>query len=284
MIIQTVINKLVKIFIFFTFIGCAYCDDEMRFSYSLDIQKIMDRGYLIVAMFEGERVPFFNAAEDNKEPLGLDVDFAKEIATNLGIGKVVFNRKAKDFTEVVNIVARNEADIGISKLSFTYDRGKKVRYSSPYTTLSKALFINRVVFPQIFTLSDEEIQPFFNKPQMSIGVIGGTSYVGFAKSSFPKAQIIPMKTWGEVIRALEKKEISAAFWDDFEIEKYIHLHPEKFLTLKMLKLKHKDTIHMILPANSIQFSNFIELFIETNEINYVTPDILDKYKKIIKDK
>jgi polar amino acid transport system substrate-binding protein len=276
-------NRVAALFIAFSIVyGSAYCCTKGNISYPPDIKRILDRGYLIVAMSSSERIPFFTASDQGKEdPQGLDIDLAKEIAKNLGVEKVVFLRDTSSFNDVVNNVSNCKADMAISKISFTYNRATKVKYSKRYATLYKTLIINRTSFPEISNITDHEIKSTFNDPKISIGVMQGTSYAAFAKLLFPKAQIIPMEKWEEIIDAVLSKKISAAFWDDLELEKYIDLNAGKYLFLKSLKFtEEKDTLHIIMPWDSHQLANFIELFIVSNDINYRTKDILPTFKKI----
>ena len=52
------------------------------------------------------------------------------------------------FNAVVDIIARGEADMAISKLSRTLARTQVISFSQPYLTLNHALILNRVKFAQ----------------------------------------------------------------------------------------------------------------------------------------
>jgi len=69
---------------------------------------------------------------------------AQQIGRALGV-KVEFLDSAQSFDAVVDFVADGHAEIGVSKLSQTYNRLKRVRFSDPYVTLRHALLFNRLV-------------------------------------------------------------------------------------------------------------------------------------------
>ena len=73
---------------------------------------------------------------------GPEIDLAKQIARALGV-RIEFLDRAPSFDAVVDDVAQGRADIGISKLSQTYYRLIRVRFSEPYITLSHALLFER---------------------------------------------------------------------------------------------------------------------------------------------
>src|SRR5208337_326418 len=74
---------------------------------------------------------------------GVDIRLAENIAAKLGV-KVEYNRNSTTFNEVVDTVARHEADIGIGSLSCTLERAKRVSFTKPYIILHQGLLINRV--------------------------------------------------------------------------------------------------------------------------------------------
>lgn len=106
-----------------------------------DVQRILDRGKLVVALLDQDNPPFFRA--DAADQLtGLDIDLARAIADQLGV-EVEFNRSAKTFDSVIKTVYNAQADLAISKLSRTLSRAKSIRFSSPYLKMRQGLLVNR---------------------------------------------------------------------------------------------------------------------------------------------
>ena len=79
------------------------------------------------------------------ELYGVYIALAKDIAAKLGVA-LEFNRNAKTFKELTEMVARGDVDVDvvISVLSRTLDRAKSISFTKPYVVLRQALLVNRV--------------------------------------------------------------------------------------------------------------------------------------------
>lgn len=82
-----------------------------------DLREIMQRGKLVVALPNVDRHSLF-AIGKNGDLQGYYIDVARNIGKELGVS-VEFNRSAKNFNEVVELVAQGKADIAICHLSKT---------------------------------------------------------------------------------------------------------------------------------------------------------------------
>ena len=89
-----------------------------------DIQRILDRDKLIVAVLTSDNAPFFMTDDsDSNNLIGLDAKIAKGLADALGV-EVEFNRSADTFNGVVDQVYQLKADIAISKISQPLSRAQ----------------------------------------------------------------------------------------------------------------------------------------------------------------
>jgi polar amino acid transport system substrate-binding protein len=203
-----------------------------------DIARIVNRGELVVAMLGVDTPPFFY--EKNGELVGLEVDLAKALAKELGV-QVRFNRTARTFNAVVDTVARGEADLAISKLSRTLARSQVISFTQPYLTLNHALILNRVAFAQ--HARERAAPDVIRKFNGTIGVIAKSSFQDYAKRYFPKAKVQEYPGWPDVLKALEKGEVMAAYRDEFEIKRILKSNPTASLTLRTITLKDlEDTL------------------------------------------
>ena len=167
-------------------------------TYPPDIQKIKDRGQLIVAMLGRDLIPMFMSDSSGKF-YGNDVDLAKAIAHELGVG-LTFDRSAQTFNGVVDVVASGQADIGLSGLSRTLARAERVRFSSPYVVLRPVLILNRI------SATKYNLDGSLARLESFSGLIGapkGNAYVDFAKKVAPKATVVEFSDWHETFRDLE---------------------------------------------------------------------------------
>lgn len=197
-----------------------------------DIARIVARGELVVAMLGVDTPPFFQKVDE--QLVGLDVDMARAIAHELKV-KVRFNREARSFNEVVDVIARKEADLGISKLSRTLARAQLIRFSDPYLRLNHALVLNRVAFAKLAL--DRPVQAVVRNFRGSIGVIAKSSFADYATRNFPLATIRTYPGWPEVIDAVHRGEVVGAYRDELEIKRMLKGNPTAALTLRTVTLK-----------------------------------------------
>ena len=186
-----------------------------------DLQSIVDAKVLRVALTRFD-LPAFHTRSPNGTLTGAEIDMAEQIGRALGI-KVEFINDANSFDAVVNLVAADRADIGISKLSQTYRRLHLVRFSEPYITLRHALLFNRSMIAQ-----DAERRPpaaVLQGYNGRLGVIAGSAYVDFAKANFPAATVVEGRTWEDVIGSLLNGKVEAIYRDEFEIRRIVKNNP-----------------------------------------------------------
>lgn len=223
-----------------------------------DIARIVTNGELVVAMLKIDTPPFFSF-DSSGEWVGLEVDLAEAIAKELGV-KLRINRDAGTFNAVVDILARGEADLAISKLSRTLARTQMIAFSNAYLTLNHALLLNRVKFAQI--AKGRPLPEVIRSFDGSIGVIAKSSFADYAKRSFPKAKIQEFPTWNNVLVALNKGEIVSAYRDEFEIKRVLNADPTASLVLRTVTLKDlEDTLGIGVAVSSPRLLAFVNEFL-----------------------
>ncbi|MBW7458874.1 ABC transporter substrate-binding protein, partial [Paenibacillus sepulcri] len=216
---------------------------------------------------------FFYVDADGKLT-GSDVDMATDIAAKFGV-EVEFLRTAQSFDEVVNQVASGEADIAVSKLSATLSRAKKVLFSQPYVTLRQGLLINRLKAAQLGG-SNQNLLTLLQTAPLKIGVISGTSYVGFAKEWLPKAEIHQYETPPKSMDGALQGEIDAIFYDELQLKRLIESNPKYSIELQLMLIKDQtDPIAIAVPPNDMQMLAWVNLYLETNRP--IVDGLLHKY-------
>jgi len=244
-----------------------------------DIQRILDRGHLIVAVLGKENPPFFMG--DNDNPTGLDIKIAEGLADALGVD-LEFNRSASTFNEVVDQVYDLKADIAISKLSRTMSRAQRVQFSRPYVNMRQGLLVNRVQLAQQANGDSpiEAIRNFSGK----VGAIDGPSYAGFLTQKFPNATVQAYPTWDDIVEAVFRGDVQAAYRDELEVKKVIARNPDAALRLQTIALTDtKDPIAMAMPWDSGQLRDLVNQFLDTQELDYTADMVLEEYADTFSD-
>ena len=245
-----------------------------------DIQRILDRGKLVVALLGTDNAPFFMDEASSNDPIGFDVKIARGLADALGVD-LEFNRSAETFNEVVDKVYQLEADIAISKLSRTLSRAQRVRFSHPYVTMRQGLLVNRI---QLAEQSEGDQVGAIRNFKGDVGVIQGSSYGSFIKQKFPDATIRKYPTWNDIVEAVVNGKIQAAYRDELEVKKVILKNPDAALRLQTIALTDtRDQIAMALPWDSQTLQAFVNQYLDTFNLDYTADDVLAEYSDYLQE-
>jgi len=270
-----------KYIICFLFLTASFLSNVSAQDYPADIQKIIDKNKLVIALYEKDQPPFF-MADKNGELQGFDIELAKGIADELGV-IAEFNKSAKTFNETVDLVVNGQADIVISKLSRTLKRAKRVLFTKPYIVLRKGLLVNRLKVAQAAKGMGQA--RFIKNITGNIGVIADTSYVGYAKTMFPKADITEYPDWKDVVTAVTKGNIIAAFRDELELKKIIKDKSDAIITLQTVIFKDtKDPISIAVSSDSPHLCFWINQYLDEKNIYTDVDELLDRFQFMSKEK
>jgi len=245
-----------------------------------DIQKIKDRGQLIVAMLSRDIIPAV-MSDSNGNMFGNDVDLAKAIAKELNVEFIV-DRTAQTFNGVVDVVASGKADIGLSSLSRTLARAEKVRFSRPYVVLRPVLVMNRIA------ASKYALDGSLARMAGFSGLIGepkGNSYLEFAKTVSPKATLTEFGDWDETFKALTEGRIAASFRDEVGVRNYLFKYPERSVELSTTAIDNpsmSDGISIAVNSQNLHLLGFINLYLEMNYPTRKAEDLFRIYAQYYK--
>jgi polar amino acid transport system substrate-binding protein len=186
-----------------------------------DLQSIIDANRLRVAVTRFN-LPSFHTHRSDGTLVGAEIEMAQQIGRALGVA-VEFIEDADSFDAVVDLVAAARADIGISKLSQTYRRLHRVRFSEPYVTLRHALLFNRAAIAR--EANGRPPAAVLRRYNGRIGVIAASAYVDFAKANFPEAIVVEERTWDDAVASLLAGQVEAIYRDEFEIRRIVKISP-----------------------------------------------------------
>jgi len=247
--------------------------------YPPDIQRIINRGKIIVGLYYKDKPPFIMTNQAG-QLYGLDIELARGIAKRLGVG-VEFNREARSYGQLHEIASSgrtargNPVDVVISKFSRTYERAKSVRYTHPYLSFRQALIVNKMQAAQ----KKIEAYPmdYLRQAKVKIGVREKTSYVEYARELFKNAEIVEGK-WKDIVTMVVEGKLTAAIRDEYEIMKLIKRNPELAIKISVYILKdRKDDIAMALPCSSVNLLAWLNLYLESRSKVLTAKDIIKQY-------
>jgi ABC-type amino acid transport substrate-binding protein len=243
-----------------------------------DIAAIKASGKLIVAVPNVRTPPFF--FDDKGELKGLDIDMAKSIAESLGV-KVEFNRDAKSFNDAVQLVAIDKADMSAAKISRTLPRAQTVLFTDPYLVLPHALLVNRLRFAEI--AHGRPVAQVLQQYTGTIGVIAKSSFADFAKTNFPKADIVEFDKWDDVVDAVSTGKVTVAYRDAFEAKRIFKVRPDLALTVRSVLIEDiTDTIGIAVGPNNFHLQAYLNLYMNQKGIKYTSDQILSKYENFLR--
>lgn len=191
------------------------------------VDAIQERGYLKVGLPPYNTPPAYYLDENSDELQGYDVDFARTLASKLGVD-IQFDRSSTSFNNLVERVGIGDFDIAIGKLGLTYNRLFDA-FPIQYLSFRHAFLANREF---VASLGVEPDDPRFGEilknSTIRIGSIKNSTWETEAKANFPNATFVGYKNWPAAKKALFQKDsvIDAIYRDTTEIKPIVYLQPD----------------------------------------------------------
>lgn len=99
------------------------------------LQDILSKGVVRIIVFAD--VPPFGSVNASRELEGFDIDFAKQVATALGVKLELVQATAANR---IPFLLTDKADMNIAAMSITAERARQILYSAPYADTSLAVY------------------------------------------------------------------------------------------------------------------------------------------------
>lgn len=247
-----------------------------------DIDNILKRKFLVVCSNKDTNRPLFLMKKHNKKNkfdlTGEDIELAKKLAKALGV-KLIFRCCYEHFDDVIDAIEHGEGDIGISELSYTTHRSRKVIYTHPYVILKKMLLVNRQTLEMYESKSVKELIENGDFPIAT----EDHSYIEFAQELFPNTKILVIDDWDNKIgEKIKSKELIATLNDETKIKTLLNRSPSLSLNLVPLILKgEKDCISMAVNFKGLKLSNWINKFLKSEVPIENIDNLMKKYEDYI---
>ncbi|MDR2459024.1 MAG: transporter substrate-binding domain-containing protein [Holosporales bacterium] len=252
-------------------------DDKKHFG---DIDDIVRRGELVVLSRKKDNIPIFQMKTKDGY-VGEDIEFAKKLADGLGV-KLTIRMIYKDCDDVVNAIANNEGDIGISKISYTNERCMKVLYTNPYVMSGLCMLVNRLAIKR---LRINTLQELFNNKNAVIAGHSNTSYEYYARQYATHAKFVSEADWDNVIvNNLKSGKFSATLRDSIVINLLLHKFPELCLEMLPINLKNEtDSYAAVVNIKSTSLCVWINKHLAVSSSRPIdTSQLIKKYDGYVK--
>ena len=191
------------------------------------VRAIQERGYLKVGLPPYNTPPAYYLEENSDELQGYDVDFARTLASKLGVD-IQFDRSSTSFNNLVERVGNGDFDIAIGKLGLTYNRLFDA-FPIQYLSFRHAFLANRGFVASLGVDPDDpRFGEILKNSTIRIGSIKNSTWETEAKANFPNAKFVGFKNWPAAKKALFQKDsvIDAIYRDSTEIKPIVYAQPD----------------------------------------------------------
>ncbi|MCP4382751.1 MAG: amino acid ABC transporter substrate-binding protein [Hyphomicrobiales bacterium] len=173
------------------------------------IADIIDRGEIRVGMIDADAAPMVFTDGDG-QIAGYDAAIAAEVANALGI-RLTIVRTEKTYQAVVDQVARGDVDIGISYITRSVQRARRLLFTDAYLTQHLTLLVNRV-----HASGSEDPCPTGDEfiarvPDTTIGAERDSAYASRLLQLDPDLDLREFDDFGSMVDAVRDGTIAMAF-------------------------------------------------------------------------
>ena len=186
---------------------------------NLDFGQLDRSGRMLVAVTGCDTPPFNYLC--NGSPTGMEVELILMFCLEYGYDLKV---ETLDFGGILPGLVSGKYDIGFDNMTITEERSQSVYFSEPYYTSDVVLAVRAdqesgFIEKTFTTLAD------FNRPDVVLGSVTGTTFDQMALVAAPQAQIKYFNTLPDMIYALSSGQIDG-FVNDEPMAQYIASHNE----------------------------------------------------------
>lgn len=220
------------------------------------LSDIVKRGELRVAVQSGSAPYAF--VDKNGEAAGSMIDFAKGMAEAMGVKLTVLDF---DWDGLIPALLSGKADILAADMTPTPKRALKITFTDPWIHVQ----------PCIFTKTEAPYKTIedVNKPEVTVGVLLGSTGETIAKTFLPNAKIKSYKGGGRmVVQALLAGHVDAGLNDDLAVLTVLPDFPPNSIRLFDKRLgQNKDPLAFAVRHESVNLWQWINLYLETIRAN-----------------
>jgi polar amino acid transport system substrate-binding protein len=216
------------------------------------LADIVKRGELRVAVQSGAAPYAF--VDKNGDYTGSMVDFAREMAKRMDVKLKILDF---DWDGLIPALLSGKADILAADMTPTLKRALKITFCDPW------YYVQACVFTK--TGASYQVPEDVNKPDITVGVLLGSTGENIAKKYLPKAQIKTYKGSGRmIVQALLAGHVDAGVNDDLAVLTALPDFPPNSVRLLDQRLgTGKDPLAFAVRQESVNLWQWVNLFFAT---------------------
>jgi ABC-type amino acid transport substrate-binding protein len=220
---------------------------------SSTLSRIVEKKEVRVGM-SGSQPPFV-MKDKSGEMMGFEVDLAKALAAAMDVKlKIV----AKPFAELLPALERGEVDMVMSGLTITPERSLKFAFAGPYYVSGKSVLTKTPALAEITQA------PAFNRENLTLVALEGSTSAAFAKSSLPKAKLKTAPDYRSAAQMVLDNKAQAMIADLPVCVFVMAQHPDAGLTTSGALLT-MEPIGVALPLDDPQLTSLVKGLIDAME-------------------
>lgn len=250
------------------------CLSAVRAEMTPDIAPIVERRTLVVAMHRVDLYPLYYV-DEHRELRGHDVDLARAIARDLGVGLEI-RRDAATFDEVVEMIRCGSADMGISLVSITPTRSLKVRFSDPYLIIHPVVIMNRRSSER---LVGDVIRDDSGDRPLIIVEPTGNSYIGIAQSLYPGSIVKIVDDWPAAMQSVIDMSADMVIRDEIGLANLMEENKNLSILLSLAVINDvNDYIGVVLPEGSAHLERWVNIFLRKEGYPLRADELFRRYQ------
>ncbi|WP_243311233.1 transporter substrate-binding domain-containing protein [Fundidesulfovibrio agrisoli] len=234
--------------------GTGAAQTPFDISKKSQLAEIVAKGKLVVGM-ELKFWPF-EYTDEKGQPVGLDVDVARQIAKDMGVELEI---KDMEWTGLIPALQSGKIDLIISGITGTLERAKSITFTDAYFTTGLCALLSSKRAGDL-TKADQ-----LNATGRVIAVKTGTTADTVATARFPKAQINRYKDETACVQEVVNGRADAFFYDQISVAKHARQNPES--TKALLTPFTYEPYCIAMRKGDFDLWNWLQMFISVNKAN-----------------
>ncbi len=247
-----------------------------------DIQRILDDGKLRVAILARDAPPVIMTDEDGA-PSGFEVEHALDIGKKMGVA-VEFIRTAETYDGVVDLVARKEADLGVSFLTGGVQRAKKALFSQPYVIQTRRVFYNRARLAGLrrdFSVQTmEQLAATPAAETLTFGALEGSIYPKILQWDLPQFQLKLYQSLPELVTAVQEGQILAGLHGEVQLEFHMRENPETAIYIGLEpEVRNPSDISIAVRPDAPNLLRWVNVYLDNHVGLLDTATVIERFEE-----